>query len=210
MRKRLVITTALIAVLLLLASAYALGYQVYESHNTMSGSTTRSVSPELSTLHFTSASGELLAEFNFSTVRLFDANSTATAAAWGFQIWHAPGFSVQALNITFSIGPSPARVWVSQLSYDTGSNPPLDMRNLNYTGGPSEASGAVLTLSGFPSSENPSTLYSVGLSYGSAATPESVGSTSVLVQMTLASGSGVQYAGETYSGSSGFNLVAGQ
>ena len=198
-----------VVVLLFLGSAYTFGYQVYQSHNTMSASFAGSPSPGWSTLYFKSASGVLLAEFNYSTARLLTANSTGNAAAFGFKVWHATGFSVQGLNLTFSIGPYPAKVWMSQFSYYTGNYPTLDTKNVNYTGGPSEVSGAVLTLSGFPASGDPSTIYSVGLSYGNTATPETVGSTSVMVQMVLVSGSGVPYVGELYSGASGFNLVAG-
>ncbi len=197
-----------VVAILILAGAEALGFQIYHYQSAMTGKVVRLAGQSWSTLYFESSSGRTVAEFNFTDATVGIENSTAGTVSWVFRIWHAPGFSFQSLNLTFSIGPWPANVWVSQFNYYTGDNPPLDVTNMNYSGGPSGDSGAVLTLSGFPAAENPTQPYGIGLTYNALATSE-IGSTGVWVQLVLGTNSGVPLIGESYSGEFGFNLVSG-
>jgi len=197
---------AIVAVAILAFGAlYLSGYQAYQYRYNMSGNLVRSPSPKWSTLYFDNPSGETLAEFNFST-SYTNANNTQQDAGFGFQIWHAQGYKIQLVNLTFSIGPSPSDVWITQFNYDTGGCAPLDFQNVNSSGGPTGVSGAVITLSSFPP-PNPATEYGVGLTYKNAELLAAIGSTSVTVQMVLTSGSGIPFAGDTYNGQFGFNLV---
>ena|SRR5438552_446878 len=204
MRKKLIYAIVAVAVLAI-GTLWVTGYQVYQHQYTMSGNLSRGISPDSSTLYFKSSSGETLAKFNFTT-RYVNANNTMQGVGFGFRLWHAQGINIERVNLTFDIGPSPADVWVRQFSYYTGSNPPLRFANANFSRGSVGVSGAVLTLSGFPT-QNPSTLYGVGLAYKNADLPARIGSTSVSIQMVLASGSGIPFVGDTYTGQSGFNLV---
>jgi hypothetical protein len=147
----------------------------------------------------------MITEFNFSTTYT-NTNNTQQVVGFSFSIWHAQGFSIESVNLTFYIGPSPADVWVTQFNYYTDGHPPLQFEDTNFTGGVTGVSGAFLTLSGFPP-ENPTTLYGVGLTYKDVPLPAGIGSTSVLVQMVLFSGSGMPFVGEAYAGQLGFNLV---
>jgi hypothetical protein len=192
-------------VILGVGALYASGYQAYQSRLRISGDLVRTPGPEWSALYFKGPSGVTLAELNFSTARM-GGNATRQEVSFGFQLWHAKGFNINQVNMTISIGPSPADVWVNGFDYYSGAYPPIDFENANFSGGPAGVSGAVLTLSGFPSS-NPTTEYGVGLAYGNAELPAAIGSTSVLVQMVLTSGSGIPFAGDLYSGQFGFNLV---
>jgi hypothetical protein len=203
-RKKLAYAIAAIAILAV-GALYLSGFQAYQYRYNLSGNLVRAPSPEWSTLYFNSPSGEMLAEFNFSTSYLA-ANNTQQGAGFGFQLWHAQGFKVDFVNLTFCIGPSPEDVWVTGFNYYTDGYAPLGFENANFSGGPTGVSGAVLTLSSFPP-PNPTTEYGVGLSYKNAELPAAIGSTSVIVQMVLTSGSGIPFAGDTYSGQFGFNLV---
>lgn len=165
----------------------------------------RGTSPEWSTLYFRSSSGNILAEFNFSTTYLV-VNTTQQAVTFGFRLWHVQGVNIERVNLTFDVAPWPADVWVSQFNYDTGGYAPLHVEDTNFSGGPTGVSGGVLTLSAFPP-ENPTTVYGVGLAYKNAELPADVGSTSVSVEVVLASGSGLPFVGNTYVGRFGFNLV---
>jgi hypothetical protein len=203
-RKKLAYAIVVIAILAVGALSLS-GYRVYQYRYNMSGNLVRAPSPEGGTLYFNSPSGEMLAEFNFSTSYV-TANNTHQAASFGFQLWHAQGFKIELVNLTFAIGPSPADVWVTGFNYYTDGYAPLDFENANLSGGPTGVSGTVLTLSAF-SPLNPTTEYGVGLSYRNAELPAAIGSTSVTVQLVLSSGSGIPFAGETYTGQFGFNLV---
>ena len=204
MKKRFAYAIVAIAIIAV-GALYLSGYQAYQYRYNLSENLVRSPSPEWSTLYFDNPSGETLAKFNFSTSYM-TANNTQQSAGFGFQLWHAQGFKIQLVNLTFTIGPSPSDVWVTQFNYDTGGYAPLDFENANFSGGPTGVSGAVTTLSSFPP-PNPTTEYGVGLTYKNAELPAAIGSTSVTVQMVLTSGSGIPFAGDTYSGQFGFNLA---
>ena len=204
MRRRLACAFVVI-VIILFAALYVSGSPVYRYQNTMSGNVTREPSPEWSTLQFQSSSDERIAEFNFSTTYT-NTNNTQQGVGFGFSMWHAQGFSIESVNLTFYIGPSPADVWVTQFDYYTDNHSLLRFENTNFTGGATGVSGAFITLSGFPP-ENPTTLYGVGLTYKDVLLPAGIGSTSVIVQMVLVSGSGMPFVGEAYTGQFGFNLV---
>lgn len=150
------------------------------------------------------SSGETLAEINITSAT-FEGNTTG-AVSFGLQLWHAQGLNIKLVNLTFGIGPYPADVWVTGFNYDSAGHVPLDFENENYSGGPTGASGAVVTLSGFPS-QNPTTLYGIGLAYKNAELPAGIGSTVVLVQLVLTSASGIPFVGNTYKGQTTFNLV---
>ena len=130
MRNRVTYVIVVMAILAV-GALYLSGYLAYQYSNGMSGKLVRSPSPEWSTLYFDSPSGETVAEFNFST-SYAAANNTEQGAGFGFQLWHAPGFKIQLVNLTFSIGPSPAKVWVTQFSYDTGGYAPLDFEKRQF------------------------------------------------------------------------------
>jgi hypothetical protein len=203
-RKKLVYAIVAVAILAV-GGLYLSGFQAYQNQSSISGNLVRSPSPEWSALYFKGPSGEVLADFNFSTT-LVDGNGTRQGVSFGFLLWHATGFNIERVNMTFAIGPSPADVWVTAFNYDTGGYPSLDFENANFSGGPTGVSGAVVTLSAFPP-PNPTTEYGVGLAYKNAELPAAIGSTSVSVQLVLSSGSGIPFAGDTYTGQFGFNLV---
>jgi hypothetical protein len=204
MRKKL--AYAIVAMVILAVGAlYVSGFQAYQYRLNVTGDLVRAPIPEWSALYFKGPSGEVIAEFNFSTTYV-TANDTQQGVGFGFQLWHAQGFNIERVNMTLAVGPSPAEVWVTGFNYDTGGYPPLDFQNANFSGGPTGVSGAVLTLSAFPP-PNPTTEYGVGLAYKNAELPAAVGSTTVFVQLVLSSGSGIPFAGDTYTGQFGFNLV---
>lgn len=157
-------------------------------------------------LLFYGSSTGLMAELNYTVRPDTTSNSTKVGAGFGFLVWHANGISIKSLNLTFSLGPPPTGVWVSQLSYDTAGYPPLTVVNQNFTGGVGEVSGAFLTLTGFPPT-NPTVLYGVGLSYPAGSSEAAVGGTSVQVQAVFQSGTNIPFVEQTYVGSFGFNLA---
>jgi len=204
--RRKVVYAVVAMAILAVGALYVSGYQAYRYKNAMSADIIRRTSQGWSTLYFDDSSGKILAGFNFSTANSPAANTTQPIVGFGFRLWHLQGFNIELVNLTFYIAPWPADVWVTQFNYDTGGYAPLRVENINFSGGTTGASGAVLTLSDFPS-VNSTTTYGVGLTYMNAQVPSDVGSTTVLVQMVLVSGSGIPLVGDAYTGQYGFNLV---
>jgi hypothetical protein len=204
-RRKVVYVVVAIAILAV-GALYVSGYQVYRyKYTAISGDFPRGPSQGWSAVYFVS-SGKMIGEFNYSAANSLTANNTRPGVSFGFVLWHAPGYSIERVNLTFSIAPWPKDVWVNAFNYDTDGYAPLHFENINFSGDTTEASGAVLTLSNFPS-ENPTTTYGVGLTYKNASVPADVGGTTLLVQMVLVSGSGIPFVGNEYTGQTGFNLV---
>jgi hypothetical protein len=197
--KKLVYAAVVIAILAV-GALYVSGYQLYQYPHTLAPAS----SPNWGTLYLKGSSGETLAELNFTAA--FGGGNGTKGVSFGFQLWHAQGFNIKLVNLTFGIGPYPADVWVTGFNYYTDGYAPLSFQNANYSGGSTGVSGAVLTLSGFPS-QNPTALYGVGLAYKNAELPADIGSTTVLVQLVLTSTSEIPFVGDTYAGQTGFNLV---
>jgi hypothetical protein len=198
-RRRLVFAIIAIAIIAV-GILYVSGFEVYQNQYGLSPTPPS----KWGVFDLKSSSGETVAEINVTSASV--EGNTTKGVSFGFQLWHAQGFNIKLVNITLGVGPYPAAVWVTGFNYYTDGQAPLDFKNENYSGGPTDVSGAVLTLSGFPP-QNPSTLYGVGLAYENAELPTSIGSTTVLVQFVLTSSSGIPFVGNTYAGQTAFNLV---
>jgi hypothetical protein len=198
--KRNLVYAATVIAILTVSVLYASGYRVELNHFNLNPAP----GPKWNTLLLKSSAGETLAELNVSSAS-FEGNATKEVG-FGFQLWHAKGFSIERVNMTIAVGPFPADVWVTAFNYDTGGYPPLGFQNANFSGGPTGVSGAVLTLSGFPP-QNPTILYGVGLAYKNAELPAQIGSTTFLVQIVLTAPSGVPFIGDSYTGQVASNLV---
>ena len=214
MRKKLVYAAVIIAILAV-GILYSSGFQVYQYQYNLSLKSATAPNPESVALPFPfyleSPSGTVLAELNFSSARLMNANNTQDGVGLGFRVWRAPGFNIELLNLSFDIAPLPADVWVKAFNYYTGSYPPLRVEIANFSGGNGclangcGSAGAVLTLSGFPPPDL-TTEYGIGLANKNAELPGAIGSNSVGVQVIFTSGSGTPFAGNTYTGQIGYNL----
>ena len=191
---------------LIIVAVYVSGLQVYRYNNEL---TSEPAVYDRATGWWTAylnESGRAVAEFNY-TIGAPPVNASETPLLlFGFRVWHAPGVELGEQNMTFSIG-FPAKVWVTGPNYDADGNAPLTVVNRNFTGGPGEVSGAVLTLSGFPSNENPTVLYGVGIRFQNGTSTALIPAGSMTAQLVLGGASTYPLVGEEYAGEVGSTLA---
>ena len=192
---------------LIIVAVYASGIQVYQYHNEL---TPEPIVYDRATGWWTAyfnESGRTVAEFEYSVSAPPVNASKAPLLIFGFKVWHASGVELSELNLTFSIG-FPAKVWVSGgPNYDSDGNAPVTVVNRNFTGGLGEVSGAVLTLSGFPSGENPTVLYGVGIKFQNGTSTALIPAGSMTAQLDLGGASTYPFVGEEYAGEVGSTLA---